>query len=254
MPRAFLFVLFLVLAGFQQRGLEAQDRSSQEKPATLFDADASRAQKAVQTLIQKGTTEYRTGDYASAIKTFKDALRQLRSLPEVKSDEDSILVRAGRAYIGERSFDDAMSTLALLLWPRMEDCRQGVAAVEYCADAQRYIGFARMQNGDFDAAVPFLIKSIASYARAASGSEYVAYRMIKQAETETMLAQALLHTCHKDGAINSLNHAIAQLNTVTQNAEIQESVRASAGKSLLDARVVFASTEAKIPSPPGCAN
>ena len=44
-----------------------------------------------------------------------------------------------------------------------------------------------MQKGKFDAAVPFLTKSIASYARAASGSEFIEYRMIKlkqQAETE----------------------------------------------------------------------
>lgn len=114
-----------------------------------------------------------------------------------------------------------------------------------------------MQKGDFDAAVPFLIKSVASYVRAASGSEYVEYRMIRlkhQAETETMLAEALLHTCHKDGAINSLNHAISLLNTVAQNAEIQESIRASAGRSLLDAGVVHALAEKNLPLPPGCAN
>ena len=48
---------------------------------------------------------------------------------------------------------------------------------------------------------PFLTKSMASYARAASGSDFVEYRMIKlkqQAETETLLAAALLRIGRKD--------------------------------------------------------
>jgi tetratricopeptide (TPR) repeat protein len=261
MPKALFVLLFLALIGFEQRGIEAQTQAqtSPKKPITLplFDPDVSPAQKAVLSLIQKGTTEDRRGDYGSAIKTFEGALRQLRSLPEMKGEEDSLLVRLGRAYIGARRFDDATSTFSLLLAPRMEDCRQGVAAVEYCADAQHYIGLAHMQKGNFDAAVPFLTKSIASYARAASGSEFVEYRMIKvkqQAETETMLAQALLRTCHKEGAINSLNHSISQLSTVAQNTEIQESIRASAGESLQDAQITLALAQKNIPSPPGCAN
>jgi hypothetical protein len=41
--------------------------------------------------------------------------------------------------------------------------------------------------------------------------------------------------------MNSLNHAISQLSTVEQNAEIEESIQASARKSLQDANsLVFA--------------
>jgi tetratricopeptide (TPR) repeat protein len=114
-----------------------------------------------------------------------------------------------------------------------------VAAVEYCADAQYYIGFANMQKGSFGAAVPFLKKSMANYARAANGSEFVEYEMIKlkqQAETGTMLAAALLRTGRKQDAIDSLNQAISQLSTVERNEEIQDAIRASPRKSLEDAR------------------
>ena len=257
MPRAVSVLLFLALVGLEQHLIEAQDQTPPKKPITLLDHDLSPAERAVLSLIQKGATEDRMGDYPSAVKTFQDALQQLRSVPKMKGDEDSVLVRLGRAYIGAQRFDDAISTFALLLGPRSEDCRQGVAAVEYCADAQHYIGFAHMQKGKFDAAVPFLTKSIASYARAASGSEFIEYRMIKlkqQAETEMMLAEALVHTCHKGGALNSLNLAISQLSTVDQNAEIQESIRESARKSLQDARIAFALAQKNIPPPPGCTN
>ena len=182
------------------------------------------------------------GDYASAIKTFELALQQLRSLPEIRGDEDSLLMRLGRAYVGARRLDEAVRTFALLLSPRMEDCRQGVAAVGYCADAQYYIGFADMQKGNFEAAVPFLTKSMASYARAASESEFIESRMInlkRQAETETMLAAALLQIGRKDRAIDALNHAIAQLSTVAGNGEIQDAIRASARTSLQDAQAAL---------------
>ena len=82
-------------------------------------------------------------------------------------------------------------------------------------------------------------KSIANYERAASGSEFVEYKMIKlkqQAETETMLAAALLRTGRKQSAIDSLNQAISQLTAVERNEEIQDAIRASATKSLQDAR------------------
>jgi hypothetical protein len=124
----------------------------------------------------------------------------------------------------------------------MEDCRPGLAAVEFCADAQHYIGFADMQKGSFEAAIPLLTKAMASYARAASGSDFVEYRMVKlmqQTETETMLAGALLRTGHKDRAVDSLNHAISQLSMVERNAEIQEPIRASARKSLQVARAAL---------------
>jgi tetratricopeptide (TPR) repeat protein len=257
MPKAVSVLVFLALVGLHQHGIKAQDQTPPKTPITLLDPDLSPAQRAVLSLIQKGATEDRMGDYALAIKTFREALRQLRSVPEMKGDKDSVLVRLGRAYIRAQRFDDATRTFALLLEPRTEDCRQGVAAVEYCADAQHYIGLAHMQKESFVSAVPFLIKSIASYARAASGSEFIEYRMIKlkqQAETETMLAEALLHTCHKDGAMNSLNDAISKLSTVEQNAEIQESIRASARKSLQDSRIALALAQKNIPPPPGCAN
>jgi hypothetical protein len=102
MPNAFFFFLSLVLVGFEHQSLNAQDPSSPKKPITLplFDPDLSPAQKAVHSLIQKGATQDRMGDYGSAIRTFEDALKQLRSLPEMKGDEDSLLMRLGRAYIG----------------------------------------------------------------------------------------------------------------------------------------------------------
>jgi tetratricopeptide (TPR) repeat protein len=242
MPRVLFFFLCLVLVGVEQQGLEAQDPSAPKKPITLFDPDLSPAQKAVHALIQKAATEDRMGEYGSAIKTFEVALQQLRSIPEMKGEEDSLLVRLGRAYFGARRLDDAVRTFASLLGPRREDCRQDVAAVEYCADAQYYIGFANMQKSNFEAAVPFLTKSMASYGRAAGESEFVEYRMIKlkqQAETEALLAAGLLRIGHKDRAIDSLNHAITQLSTVERNEEIQESIRASARKSLQDARAVL---------------
>ena len=242
MPKAVLVLLFLALVGLEQHGIKAQDQTPPKKPITLIDPDFSPAQRAVLSLIQKGATEDRRGDYGSAIKTFQDALQQLRSLPEMKSEEDSLLTRLGRAYIGARRLDDATKTFGLLLEPQMEDCRQGLAAVEYCADAQYYIGFADMQRGNFEAAIPFLTKAMASYARAASGSDFVEYRMIKlkqQAETETWLAAALLRTGHKDRAVDSLNHAISQLRMVEGNSDIQEAIRASARKSLQDAQAAL---------------
>lgn len=242
MPKGAHFFLSLMLVGVAQQGLKGQDRTSPKKPITLLDPDLSPAARAVQSLIQKGATEDRMGDYASAMKTFELALRQLRSLPEMKGDEDSLLMRLGRAYIGARRLDEAVRTFALLLSPRMEDCRQGIAAVGYCADAQHYIGFVEMEKGDFEAAVPFLTKSMASYARAAGESGFVEYQMIQlkqQAETETMLAAALLQIGRKDSAIDALNHAIAQLSTVERNEQIQDAIRASARKSLRDARATL---------------
>lgn len=179
------------------------------------------------------------GDYNAAVKSFQDALQKLRSVPEMKGDEDSLLVRLGRAYIGARRLDDAVRTFGLLLDPQMEECRLGVAAVEYCADAQYYIGFVYMQRGKFEGAVPFLTKSMASYARASSGSEFVEHQMIKlkqQAETETMLAATLLRIGSKAKSIDALNHAISQLSTVESNADIQDSIRTSARRSLQDAQ------------------
>jgi len=204
----------LVLVGTAQQSRKDQDQTPPKKPITLFDTDASPAEKAVQSLIQKGATEDRMGDFAAATRTFELALKQLRDVPEMKGEEDSLLVRLGRAYIGGRRLDDAVRTFALLLGPGMEDCRPGVAAVGYCADAQYYIGFAYMQKGSFEEAVPFLTKSMASYARAAAEeSKFIEYRMIKlkqEAETETMLAAALFRLGRKDRAITALNHAIDQ--------------------------------------------
>jgi tetratricopeptide (TPR) repeat protein len=241
MRKAFCLFVFLTLALCRQQGLQAQDRISPKRPITLpgFDSDASPEQEAVQSLIQKGASEDRMGDYNSAVRSFQDALKKLRSVPEMKGDEDSLLVRLGRAYIGARRLDDAVGTFALLLGPRMEECRLGVAAVEYCGDAQYYIGFVYMQKGNFEGAVPFLTKSMGSYARAASGSEFAEYQMIKlkqQAETEAMLAAALLRTGSKARSIDALNHAISQLSTVEANADIQDSIRVSARRSLQDAR------------------
>jgi len=243
-PKGLVFFVFLVLVAVAQQGPEGQDQTSPKKPITLplFDPDLSPAVKAVQSLIQNGATEDRAGNYASAIKTFALALERLRSLPEMRGDEDSLLVRLGRAYIGARRLDEAVRTFGLLLGPGREDCRQGVAAVEYCADAQYYIGFADMQKGNFEAAVSFLSKSMVSYARAAGESPFIEYRMIKlkqQAETETLLAAALFRIGRKEPAINALNHAIAQLSTVEQNNEIQDAIRASARKSLQDARAAL---------------
>ena len=232
--------LILTMCGFTPGVLEAQDRSS-PKPITLFDSDVTPAQKAVLELIQKGAAEDRRGDYNSAIKTFQEALRKLRSLPEMKGDEDGLLVRLGGAYIGARRLDEAIRTFALLLSPGMEDCRQGVTPAD-CAEAQHYIGFARIQEGNFEAAIPLLTKSMGSYARAASGSFLVESRMInlkKQAEAETWLAAALLRTGHKDRSSESLQHAIAQLQTIEGDAEIQDSIRASARKSLQEARAAL---------------
>jgi len=71
MPKALLFFLSLVIVAVGQQGQKSQDRTSFKKSITLFDPDLSPAAKAVQSLIQKGATEYRLGDYASAIKTFR---------------------------------------------------------------------------------------------------------------------------------------------------------------------------------------
>jgi len=241
MRRAFCHFIFPVLVVCSLQALEAQDQISPKKTVTLpgFETEMSPAQKAVRSLIQKGASEERTGDHNSAIRTFQDALQKLRSVPEMKGDEDSVLLRLGRAYIGAHRLEDAVTTFSLLLGPSADDCRSGVAAVEYCADAQYYTGFANMQKGNFGAAVPFLKKSMANYARAGSGSESVEYQMIQlkqQAETESMLAAALLRTGRKQDAINSLNHAISQLSTVEGNEEIQDAIRASARKSLQDAQ------------------
>jgi tetratricopeptide (TPR) repeat protein len=233
------FLLIAALVAVLQQSLKAQDRSGSKKPITLFDSDLSPAAKAVQDLIQKGAAEDRSGDYGSATETFERALQQLRSLPEMKGDEDSLLVRLGRAYIGARRLDDAVGTFALLLGPQMQGCRQGVASIEYCADAQYYIGFVNMQKGNFNGAAPFLKDSMASYARAAAGSDRVEYQMIKlkqQAETETLLAAALLRIGRKGAAVDALNHAIAQLGMIERNSEIQDAIRDSARKSLQDAQ------------------
>jgi hypothetical protein len=61
-------------------------------------------------------------------------------------------------------------------------------------------------------------------------------KLKQQAETETMLAAALLRTGRKQSAIDSLNQAISQLTAVERNEEIQDAIRASATKSLQDAR------------------
>lgn len=229
----FLLVILVPLA-------QAQNRTSPKERITLPGFESGSAeQKAVQALIQKGASEDRTGDYNAAVRTFQDALQKLRVLPEMKGDEDSVLVRLGRAYIGARRLDDALRTFSSLLVPRAEDCRPDVAAVEYCADAQYYTGYVHMQQGSFDKAIPFLKNSIASYARAASGSEFIEYKMIKlkqQAETETLLAAALLRTGQKQSAIDSLNNSIAELSKVEANEQIQNAIRASARKSLQDAR------------------
>ena len=90
------------MVGLAQHGIKAQDQTTPKKPITLIDPDFSPAQRAVLSLFQKGATVDRRGDYGSAIKTFQDALQQLRSLPEMRSEEDSLLVRLGRAYIGAR--------------------------------------------------------------------------------------------------------------------------------------------------------
>lgn len=246
MQKGLLLFLSLVLVGAvgaAQQSRKDQDQTPPKKPITLFNTDASPAEKAVQSLIQTGATEDRMGDYASAIKTFELAMKQLRSVPEMKGDEDSLLVRLGRAYIGGRRLDDAVRTLALLLSPGTQDCRPSVAAIEYCADAQHYIGFGYLQKGSFEEATSFLTKSMASYARAAGESEFIEYRMIKlkqAAETETMLAAALLRLSRKERAIDALNHAIDQLTSVERNDEIQEAIRASARKSLQDARGALA--------------
>lgn len=99
-----------------------------------------------------------------------------------------------------------------------------------------------MQKGSFEQAVPFLTKSMASYGRAAGESEFSEYRMIKlkqQAETETMLAAALVRLGLKKHAVDALNHAIDQLSTVERNGEIQDAIRASARTSLQDARAAL---------------
>ena len=100
MAKALFVLVFLSLIGFEAAGLEAQEQGPPKKAITLFDPDLPPAQKTVLSLIQKGATEDRRGDYGSAIKTFQDALQQLRSLPEMKSDEDSLITRLGGAYIG----------------------------------------------------------------------------------------------------------------------------------------------------------
>jgi tetratricopeptide (TPR) repeat protein len=157
MRKAFCRFIFVVLVVCSLQALEAQDRTSPKNTVTLprFENEMSPAQKAVQSLIQKGVSEERMGDYNSAIRTFQNALQKLRSVPEMKGDEDSVLVRLGRVYIGAHRLEDAVSTFSLLLGPGADDCRSGVAAVEYCADAQYYIGFANMQKGKFEAAVSF---------------------------------------------------------------------------------------------------
>jgi tetratricopeptide (TPR) repeat protein len=241
MKRAVPLVL-LALTGLAQQVPRDQGRPSGPKPITPFDSDASPAKREVDTLIQQGAKQDRTGDYAAAIKTFEHALDRLRALPEMKNDEDSLLVRLGRAYIGARRLDDAVRTFALLLGPKMEDCRQGVAALEYCADAQYYIGFCDMQRGKVEAAIPILTRSAGTYGRAASESQFVESRMIKikqQAEAETLLAAALQRTGSNDRAIAALRHAIDQLTTVEQNVEIQDGIRASARKSREDARTTL---------------
>lgn len=124
MPKCLLLLLLLFRAGTAQQTRRDQDQTPPKKPITLFDTDASPAQKAVQSLIQKGATEDRARDFAAATKTLELALKQLRDVAEMKGEEDSLLVRLGRAYIGGRHLDDAVRTFALLLGPGMEDCRR----------------------------------------------------------------------------------------------------------------------------------
>jgi hypothetical protein len=99
-----------------------------------------------------------------------------------------------------------------------------------------------MQKRNFEAAIPFLTKSITSYSRAAEKSEFIESRMSRlqqQAETETWLAGALLNMGRKERAIDALNHAITQLTAIEQNNEIQDAIRASARRSLQEARAAL---------------
>lgn len=142
MRKDVLLFLSLIVAGVMHQSMKAQDR----RPITLSESDASPAAQAVNSLIQKGATQDQAGDYRSAIETFELALQRLRFIPEMKRDEDGLLVRLGQSYIGARRLDDAVRTFRLLLDTQTETCRKNIAAVEYCAHAQYYISFADMQS------------------------------------------------------------------------------------------------------------
>jgi tetratricopeptide (TPR) repeat protein len=196
----------------------------------------------VEALIQQGSSDNRAGDYAAAVKVLELARKKMASTPEMKGQEDKLLDWLGRAYMGERHLDDAIRTFALLLDSQMQDCRPGIADVELCAEAQQSIGYANLQKGNTEAAIPFLTRSMATYGRAAGEDASVEYSMItlkEQAEAEMWLAAAQVRSKHKDLAIDALRHAIDQLSKVSKNEEIQEAIRASARESLQAAQTAL---------------
>jgi tetratricopeptide (TPR) repeat protein len=211
-------------------GLYAQDASTPLKAA-------ARNQQ-LSALLTRGDQTKVMGDLPGAIKIYEDALAQSKAEPELNKREEEVLQRLSAAYIAAQRPADAVKVSRRILGFHVEDCKPGAPGVERCADAQYGLGLAMMHASDFAGAVTELTASAANFGKVGmEGDEMFRMTKTKQCgDAEALLAAALFRAGQKEKSVAMFRKAIATLQIVADNTNLDPGTRGSAQKSLLDAQ------------------
>jgi tetratricopeptide (TPR) repeat protein len=175
------------------------------------------------------------GDYAGAIKILEEALIKTQKDPKLKGRDAEVMRGMGHVYSAGKRYPDAVRVYKTLLESTKADCVAGKPLAEICADTLYDLGTSQMYTEDWAGAAATLRKGIPLYEAMIRGGTRADYKMAKvklEANTQSMLAAALFRAGDLPGAISTWEKAIQQYQTVVNNPESGDGLRALARQSM----------------------
>src|SRR5215831_17418933 len=187
-------------------------------------------------LLMKSDQTKVMGDFAGAVRGYREALEKVKSTPSLRTREEEVLQRLASAYIGWQHYPDAVRVSRQILAFHDKDCTPESPLLERCADAQYGLGLALMHAGEFAEAVKQLNASVTSFGKVNMvGDEHFHMTKMKQrGDVESLYAAALFRAGQKEKAIAMFRKAIATLKVVADDEKLDPGTRGSAKGSLKD--------------------
>jgi tetratricopeptide (TPR) repeat protein len=235
--------MFLLLVLSCSAWAQDQPQTVQRKDSATVSAGISSEQLALEarlnTTLSDAKEALRAGRTADAVKEYQSALEMVRQQPLLAEQEKRVLKEAGNGYIQANRPNDAITTFQKLVSALDKDCED---LPESCADAQMYLGSAKMHAGDFAGGLESLRQAEEAYEKAEKSGRLHEYSMIQvmnEAKTKLLMAVALFQQGKTSDAVKTAEDAIPQLNRVENDNAINVGIRDSAAKSLKDAQTIL---------------
>lgn len=243
-----IFLLVSCRVGFAQEKAPVQ-----RKDSATVSAGISKEQLALEAqlaaLLSDADEAVRSGRNAEAIKQYETALAMVQKEPLLAEMQEAALRRVANGYLRVNHVSDAIATFQKRIDVMKRDCDSETASrPSDCGDAQRDLAMARMDAGDFEAALESLRQAQTSYENAEKKSEaekgngfheYTMIQVMNQSKIKLLIAVALFRLGKTNDAVAIAKEAVPQLNRVKEDNGLNVGIRESAGSSLKDAQTIL---------------